>query len=142
RRFSAGQADAHEHADGLEAVPPRDLLPLRVGAAVVRDRQLVHAQLAFADLGGDLRLDAEVVLVEIEGAQHVAAERLVARLHVGQRRVVEDVREQRQEAVAKQVPEQVRPLRSVEPSSTTTICLSSSSAQTASSTATIVAASL
>ena len=49
--------------------------------------------------------------MEIEGAQHVAAERLVARLHVGQRRVVEDVREQRQEAVPKQVPEQVRPLR-------------------------------
>src|SRR5439155_4711561 len=112
RRRSAEQTDAQEHADRLEAIPPRDLLPLCVGAAVIRDRQLVDAELALADLGGDLRLDAEVVLTQVERAQDLGAERLVARLHVGERRVVEHVREQGQKAVAEQMPEEVGALRS------------------------------
>ena len=60
---------------------------------------------------GDLGLDREVVLAQVERAQDVGAERLVARLHVRERRVEEDVRQQRQEAVAEQVPEEVRALR-------------------------------
>ena len=53
--------------------------------------------LRLADLAGDLRLDPEVVLAQVERAEHVGAKRLVAGLHVGERRVEEDVREQREE---------------------------------------------
>ena len=63
------------------------------------------------DLRGHLRLEAEVVGDQVEAAHEVAPERLVADLHVGDRRVVEDVREQRQQAVAGVVPEEVRALR-------------------------------
>jgi hypothetical protein len=62
----------------------------------------------FAVISGSI---AEVVLVQVERAQDVGAERLVPRLHVGERRVVEHVRQQRQKAVAEQVPEEVRALR-------------------------------
>src|SRR5204862_67184 len=67
--------------------------------------------LALADLSRDLGLDREVVLAQVERPQHVGAERLVAGLHVGERRVEEEVREQAQEAVADEVPEEVRALR-------------------------------
>jgi hypothetical protein len=47
------------------AVAPADLLPLGVGAAVVGDAHLVDAALrSFADLGGDLGLEAEAVLLD------------------------------------------------------------------------------
>ena len=69
--------DAQQYPDRLEPVSPRDLLPLRVRPAVIRDRQLIDAELPLADLRGDLRLDREVVLAEVEAAEHVAAEGLV-----------------------------------------------------------------
>src|SRR6478672_12447770 len=87
RRPSAEQADAEKDAHRLEAVPPCDLLPLCVGAAVVSNRKLVDAQLLLADLRCDLGLDAEIVLAKIKRAQNLGAEGFVARLHVRQRRV-------------------------------------------------------
>src|SRR6266566_875090 len=111
RRTSAEQADAQEDADRLEAVPPCDLLPLCVGAAVVGNRKLVNAQLPLADLRRDLRFDAEVVLAEVERAQDLRAESLIAGLHIRERGVVEDVRQQGQEAVPDEMPEQVHALR-------------------------------
>src|SRR2546421_5873145 len=108
--MSAEQADAQKDADRLEAVPPCDLLPLCIGATVVGDRKLVHTQLPLTDLRRDLRLDAEVVLAEIERAQNLRAERLVAGFHIGERGVVEDVRQQGQEAVPDEMPEQIDPL--------------------------------
>ena len=102
-----------ERADGAEAVAPRDLLAFGVGAAVVGDRHLVEADVRAEaqDLRGQLGLDPEVVGDQVQAADEVAAERLVADLHVGDRRVVEHVGQQRQEAVAGVVPEQVRALR-------------------------------
>src|SRR4051812_31463784 len=109
---SVPEAVLEERPHGREAVLPRDLLPLVVGAPVVADRQLVDPEAATADLGGQLRLDAEVGLAQRLGrAQHLERESLVARLPVRQRRVVEDVREQREEAVAGLVPEEVHALR-------------------------------
>src|SRR5690348_9624104 len=110
-RRSAEQAHAEENANRLEAVPPRDLLPLCVGAAVVGNRQLVHAELALADLRRDLRLDCEVALTQVERAKDLRAEGLVARLHVRERRVVEHVRQQREKPIPDEVPEEVRTLR-------------------------------
>src|SRR5207244_8192490 len=64
----------------------------------------------FADLGCDLRLDPEAILAQVERTEDVGPERLVARLHVGERRVVEEACEQREEAVADEMPEEVRAL--------------------------------
>ena len=107
------EAEAHERADGAEAVAPRDLLALGVRAAVVGDRHLVEADAGPEPqhLGGELRLDPEVVGDRVQVADEVAAEGLVADLHVGDRRVVEHVGQQREEAVAGVVPEEVGALR-------------------------------
>src|SRR5687768_14249071 len=53
---SPDEADPQQDDDRLEPVPPRDLLALRIRAAVVGDRQLVDAEVLPADLGRDLRL--------------------------------------------------------------------------------------
>ena len=57
------EAEADQRADGAEAVAPRDLLALGVGAAVVGDRDLVEAdrRAQAQDLGRQLGLDPEVV---------------------------------------------------------------------------------
>src|SRR5437763_909301 len=108
---SPGKPDAQQHPDRAEPVAPGNVLALGERASVVRDRQLVDPEPALADLRRDLRLDPEPVLTQVERPQDVGAERLVPRLHVGQRRVVEQGRQQREEAVADEVPEEVRPLR-------------------------------
>src|ERR1700688_2313420 len=92
--------------DGAKTVTPGDLLAFLVAAAVVGDGELVDTQLAPAHLARDLRLDPELVLAQVERHDHLAAKRLVARLHVGEGRVEEDAGEQREEAVAEQVPEE------------------------------------
>src|SRR5690242_7646076 len=92
RTGSVPEAVLDEGPERGEAVAPRDLLALVVTPPVVRHRQLVDAEAAAADLGRDLRLDAEVRLAQrLDAAQHVERERLVAGLHVGQRGVVEHV---------------------------------------------------
>src|SRR5690242_11335426 len=75
------QSGADEDPHRGQPVAPRDLLALRVAAPVVGDRDLVDPQVAAADGGGDLRLDAEAVLAERQPPQHVGAEGLVAGLH-------------------------------------------------------------
>src|SRR5581483_11596441 len=99
------EAHAEEDPERLEAVAPGDLLPFRIRAAVVGDRKLVDPQPALADLARQLRLDRESVLPEVERAEDVAAERLVARLHVGERRVEQHAGNEAEEAVADAVPE-------------------------------------
>src|SRR5713101_8831604 len=93
---SSGDSDPQQYPDRAEPVAPRDLLALLVRATVIGDRQLVDPELALADLGRDLRLDPELVLAQVERAQHLRTKSLVAGLHVGERRVVEDAREQRE----------------------------------------------
>src|SRR5205823_4391824 len=96
-----------ENPHGFDAVAPRDLLSLRVRPPVVRDRKLVHAQLSFRDLRRNLGLDRKIVLPQVQRTQNVRTESLVARFHVGERRVEENVREQAEEAVSDQVPEEI-----------------------------------
>ena len=56
------EAEAQQQHHRRDAVAPRDLLALLVGAAVVGDRDLVQAHVAAAqELGGDLGLDPEAV---------------------------------------------------------------------------------
>src|SRR3954453_14932512 len=90
-RLALADPKAHEGADGEDAVAPGDLLALFVRAAVVGDRHLVQARAAAQDLRRDLRLEAEVVGDEGDRAHESAAERLVADLHVADRRVEQHV---------------------------------------------------
>ena len=67
-----------------DAIAPRDLLALVVVAAVVGDRLLVDAAAQPRDLRRDLRLEPEPVRLDLDLPQHLAAEDLVAGLHVGE----------------------------------------------------------
>ena len=56
-------------------------------------------------------LEAEAILLDLDRLDDLAAEGLVARLHVGEVEVGEHVRQQRQEPVAERVPEVQDPVR-------------------------------
>src|SRR5215831_13578126 len=82
----------HQRPESREAVAPGDLLALVELAPGVRDRDLVDADAPAQDLCGDLGLDVEVIRAQVELGDEVGVNELVARLHVGKRGVVEDVR--------------------------------------------------
>src|SRR6185503_8012788 len=91
--------------DGTKPVPVTYFLALGVGAAVVRDADLVDANAELGHLGGDLGLEAEAILLDLDGLDDAAAKRLIACLHVREVQVREHVREEREEAVSQAVPE-------------------------------------
>ena len=93
------------------AVAPSDLLALGVGSTGVRDADLVDAESLAGQLGRDLGLEAEPILLDLDRLDDLAPEHLVARLHVGQVQVGEHVRQQRQALVADRVPEVQHPVR-------------------------------
>src|SRR5918996_3618503 len=66
RGSSARQPQAEEHPQGPHAVNASDLLALLAAPGTVPDRDLVDALAPSQELPGDLRLDAEVVRVEVE----------------------------------------------------------------------------
>src|SRR5688572_7767987 len=94
----------HDAPQRPDAVPPSDLLPLLVRPARVGDADLEDPALQARELGGDLRLEAEPVLADGDLLQDLAAEHLVAGLHVREVEVGEHVGEQREEAVPHRVP--------------------------------------
>src|ERR1700678_2497727 len=95
----------HDAVEGPHAVLPVDLLALLVGAAVVRNADLVDTAARVRNIGGDFRLEAEAALFDGDRLDDLPPEHLVAGLHVGQVQVGEHVREQREQAVADAVPE-------------------------------------
>src|SRR3954449_5888721 len=96
---SVGKAELGKGPECRKSVAPGDLLALVELATGVRDRGLVDADPALQDLRGDLRLDVEAVAAQPEVEEQLAVDQLVTRLHVGERRVVEHVGNERQEAV-------------------------------------------
>src|SRR5262249_61078722 len=66
--------------EGAHAVLPADLLPLLVGAPVIADGHLEDAGTGARHLGGDLRLEAEAILLDLQRLDELAAEGLVAGL--------------------------------------------------------------
>src|SRR5262249_18297428 len=90
---SIRESVADDAPQGLETVPPADLLPLLIRAAGVADRMLVDAQTPPRNLGGDFRFEPESVLLQRwqDFFDHFAAENLVAGLHVGQVEIRETV---------------------------------------------------
>src|SRR6185503_9620261 len=78
------EAMFEENPQRDDAVAPADLLAFFVCASVVADGNFVDAVAALEDLGGDLRLDAKAVGLEIEAVEDLAPHHLVAGLHVRQ----------------------------------------------------------
>ncbi len=90
---------------GLEGVPPADLLPLFVRAAVVGDGHLVDPESTLGGLGRDLRFKPEPLASQGKGLDDSGAEDLVARLHVSNVQVGAEVGHKRQEAVGQRMAE-------------------------------------
>src|SRR5262245_66115752 len=90
---SAEEPVADDAGQGGEGVLEADLLALLVGAAGVADRHLVDApgRPPPGHLGRHLRLEPEPVGAEPEPLEDLAAEELVAGIHVGQVQVGEHV---------------------------------------------------
>ena len=89
----------------------RGLMRVFVRPAVVPEDALARLEHA----SRDLRLDVERIRPEVHPPQDVGADRLVARLHVGQHRVVEDVRQPGQALVGHEVPVEKDPVAPDEP---------------------------
>src|SRR5579872_6620410 len=90
---------------GGHAVLPADFLAFFVSAAVISDGHFVNSAAQPGHFDGDLGLKPEAVGTQADGFQHLAAERLIAHLHVAEVEVAKQVAEQRQEAVRLEVPE-------------------------------------
>src|SRR5262249_4532546 len=106
--FLIEQPVADDAEERLKSVFQTDLLALFVGAPRVADRDFVDPPGWVAmpgDLGGHLRLKAEAVRFELQVGQHLAAEDLVAGLHVREIEVGEHVRQRGQGLVGHVVPE-------------------------------------
>src|SRR5579864_1973714 len=101
-----GNPEPDQGPQRAEPVLPGDLLAFVELAAVVGDRHLVDAIAATKDLGRDLRLEVKAVGDDRDAVEDLAVEELVAGLHVRDRRVVENVGDQRQHPVTDPVPEQ------------------------------------
>src|SRR6266516_7241714 len=71
-----------EAPEGADAISPADFLSFFVGASPIADADFIDAEVAFGDLDGDFRLKAEAVFFDGNRLQDVAAEDLVASLHV------------------------------------------------------------
>src|SRR5262245_60145655 len=106
RRGLVEQPEAEDAPESAEGVLQTDLLAFLVGAAGVADRDLEDAPApAAGDPRRDLRLESEPGRLQANSLQHLAAEDLVARFHVGQVEVCHHVRQHGQDAVGDGMPE-------------------------------------
>ena len=106
RRPRIDEPELDEQPERLQTVAPADRLALGVRPPVVRDGNLVDPRAGLRQPGRHLRLDPEALAPQPELLQHVGTDRLVARLHVRQVEVVQDVREPGEQTIAKGVPVQ------------------------------------
>src|SRR5262245_61430275 len=104
-------ATAEERPHDSQPVERGQLLPLLAAAGAVGDRHLVDPDASREQPRGDLGLDREAALAETERAEELGPHRLVPRHQVGDPAVVDDVREERDGAVADDIPEAVRRVR-------------------------------
>src|SRR6266851_6287804 len=101
----AGAGVFRDAPDSPDAVGPADFLAFLVGPARVGDADLIDSAPQARDLGHDLGLEAEAVLLDRDLLEHPAREDLVPALHVGQVQVGEDVGEKSQASIGDGVPE-------------------------------------
>src|SRR5262245_24979263 len=94
---SIRQPVANDAPQRLKRVFQSDLLAVFISPARVADWNLVDAPFrpALGDLGGEFGLAAETVRAQRHSLEHLAAKNLVARLHIGEIEVREDVGQHR-----------------------------------------------
>jgi len=85
---------------------PTDVLSFGVCSTVVADRDLVDSRSPLGEPGGDFGLQAKPVASQAKAGKNVGSHCLVASLHVGQIQVVGHVRQTREQAIPKCVPEE------------------------------------
>src|SRR5690606_23247882 len=111
---SAASIDEAVLDDGPErrdAVAPADLLAGGVVSTRVADRNFDDLDPHACHLRGQLGLDGEPSRADLDALEDLAAERLVAGLHVRQVEPGEQVADERQEAVAEVVVQGMHPRR-------------------------------
>src|SRR5687767_1287543 len=77
-RTSAEEIEAEDVPECCQAVAPADFFPLGVRASGVADRHLEDARTGTREARRNLRLEAEAIRNQWEGARQVATYRLVA----------------------------------------------------------------
>src|SRR5215471_20957127 len=97
--FSAKKVVFDDAVNGSKTVLPDDLLPLRVGPAVIGDPDLVDRTAHPGDLGSDLGFEAEALFLDVDALNDIALEYLVAGLDVGEIQIRQHVGEQSQKTV-------------------------------------------
>ena len=85
--------------DRADAVFPADLLAFFVGSPAVADTHFKNTTSLACHLGGDFRLKAEAVFLDVDALNDLAFKDLVTGFHVGEIQIREHVREHGQEGV-------------------------------------------
>src|SRR6185369_493246 len=97
-----------------ESILPRDFLSFAVISAEVRNRNFVNTAAKLRDFSCNLRLKTESVFFDRHLCKQLAAERLVAGLHIREVQIGKHVREERQHSVAEGMPEEQHSMRARE----------------------------
>src|SRR5271170_3235702 len=91
---------------GADAVLPTDLLPLAISPARVADGHLENAAAALGQLDRQFRLNIKCGAFERDALEKICANHLVARFHIGQVQVANEITEKCQQLVPQRVPEE------------------------------------
>ena len=92
------------HQSAAHAITPVDLLPFGIGAARIRDANLVDAHLRPCNLRGDLRFESEAVLLDGYLLDDLPSKGLVTGLHIAEIQVRSHVRAHGEKVVADRMP--------------------------------------
>src|SRR5205085_2316384 len=103
--MSSQEATANEGCHDDEGIPPADLLALLELASGIGDGNFIDAIPGAQNLRSDFRIKTPPRCGEPDTTHDVSRYDLVSGLHVGQRRVVQDVRQQCYQTIAHAVPE-------------------------------------
>src|SRR5258708_6678572 len=89
----------------LHAVFPGDFFPLFIRPPGIADWHFINSPVALGNFCGNFRLKSKPIRFQLNILQHLAPEHLVARLHIGQLQVGENIGKQSQRLVGNVVPE-------------------------------------
>ena len=104
-RCSGKQIVANDRVDRAETVTPAYLFTFRIGAAAVRNSDLINAAAHFRELRRDLDFDRETVFAQLEFSRDLGPERLGASFDIAQVQICQCVGKQSEQFVADEVPE-------------------------------------
>src|SRR6266568_1986039 len=95
----------YDRVNGSHAVFPTDLLSFRISPAAVGNADFVDSAASASEFGDKFWLNAKTIFFNLDRFVEGSFEGLVARFHVRQIKVREDIEEQSQKPVAGHMPE-------------------------------------